>query len=329
MNKNALFMLLPAVLLAAGCKTTEPSEVRAVSWKEQQAYASMVKDPRWFGYSIYQTPAGLEYRGGCRLHPNRSDVLLMSAKKPFRPVVMMDSTRGKESPVLIDFSAAASWMEFDLARSVRAVPVSEQKAELMQVSGDEVPVCLSVVPTLRLDQVFIENPQVFVRMANGSLGSLSRGMVDPEPRGVVGWDILKLFAQIHLDYTSGQIALVTMDAAYTPDPSRLVSRIPLVRNAGVCAIRGVVDGQPEMILIDPAGDFEVATDGGQPVQTVELDAGIQFVSPEVAVSPGGLRIGARGLQHFKVTVCPQEGMIYFEKPAGAQDWAASGLLPSS
>ena len=79
-------------------------------------------------------------------------------------------------------------------------------------------------------------------------------------------------------------------------------------------MRGLVDGKAELILIDPAGDFEVATDGAAEVADVQLDANLLFSAPVVVKSPGGTRIGARLLQNFKITICPQAGLVYFEKP---------------
>jgi hypothetical protein len=79
-------------------------------------------------------------------------------------------------------------------------------------------------------------------------------------------------------------------------------------------VRGLVNGKEGLILIDPAGDFEVAADGTAGVSSVQLDVDLFFPNPAVAPSTGGVRIGARLLQKYRVTVCPQEGMIYFEKP---------------
>jgi hypothetical protein len=310
MKTTALILFTSAVLLAAGCKTTE---TKPVTWEQQQGYMAKVKNPQRFGYSIYQTPAGIEYRGGSRLHPNQVAGLSMKAEEPLRPVVMLRGKFGIESPLLFDFTASSSWMEFDLAQTFGAQPVGESSAELVKTPGEEIAGCLSVVPTIRLDQLYIENPLVYVRLANGPLGTVARGIEKPEIKGVMGWDVLKKFGQIRLDYAGKRLALSTTETAYIPNPAFLVAKIPLVKYAGACVVRGTVDGKAGMILIDPAGDFEVATDGAAAVSTVQLDAGLIFSAPAVANSPGGTRIGARLLQSYTVTVCPLAGVIYFEK----------------
>lgn len=316
MKTTALILFTSTVLLTAGCKTTE---TRPVTWKDQQAYMARVKDPRRFGYSIYQTPAGVDYRGGCRLHPNQAAELAMKAEEPLRPVVMLRGKFGLESPLLFDFTALSSWMEFDLAQTFGAQPMGEDSAQLVKTPGEEIAGCLSVVPTLRLDQLYIENPLVYVRMANGPLGAVARGIEKPELKSVMGWDLLKKFGQIQLDYGRKRMVISTAEAAYVPNPAFLVARIPLMKYAGACAVRGAVDGKAGLILIDPAGDFEVATDGATAVSSVQLDAGLIFSAPAVSSSPGGTRIGARLLQNYIVTVCPQAGVIYFEKPAADKD----------
>jgi hypothetical protein len=243
----------------------------------------------------------------------------MESKEPLRPVVMLAGKLGTEPAVLLDFTSGASWLEFDLAQSLNAVPVSEHKAQLVKTPGEEIPGCLSVISTIRFGQVFMENPLVYVRMANGPLGSLARGIEKPEIKGVMGWDLLKKFEQIYLDYSGKRVVLSTAEVAYDPDPAFLVAKIPLVKHAGACAVRGAVDGRAGLILIDPAGDFEVATDGAAAVSTVQLDADLIFSAPAIAKSPGGTRIGARLLQNYRVTVCPQTGVVYFEKPDTGKD----------
>lgn len=308
--KTALFFLSVLLLFTAGCKTTE---TKPVSWKDQSAYLAKVRDPRIYGFGIYQTPGGVEYRGGCRLHAHQGAVLPMKAEKPFRPAVALRRSFGLESTVLLDFSVSSSWLEFDLAQSLGAIPVGEGDAQLVKLPGEEFGGCPSVIPSLRFKQLFIEHSLVYVRMATGPIGLLARGIEKPELEGVIGWEQLRKLKQIQLDYAKEQVVLSTVETAYAPDPALVVAKIPLVKHAGACAVRGIVNGKESTILIDPAGDFEMATDSAAAIAAVQLDADLLFSAPAVAVSPGGIRIGARLLQNYKVTVCPQAGMIYFEK----------------
>jgi hypothetical protein len=288
--------------------------VKPVSWTEQSAYLARVSDPRRFNYSIYQTPNGIAYRGGCRLHPNQIEELPMQVEEPLRPVGMLRGNFGLESPLLLDFTSIANWLEFDLAKTLGAQPIGERGVELVKLPGDEVAGCISVVSTLRLGQLYIENPLVYVRLANGFLGPLARGIENPTVKGVIGWDLLQRFGQIQLDYPGKRVVLATDETEYAPNPAGLIATVPLVKHAGACVVRGAVDGKKSLVLIDPAGDFEVATDGVAAVSSIQLDADLTFSGATVTNSPGGTRIGARLLEKYRITICPAAGLIYFEQP---------------
>lgn len=305
MKKLLLFV---SFIFLYGCVSNDA--VKPLPWEQQQAYMSKVRDPRVYGLGIYQTPGGVEYRGGGRLHPGQAELLPMAAEKPFRPVVMMRGGFGREWPVLLDCTSPSSWLNYGLARSIGAQPVGEHSAKLVKASSDDdVVSCMSLVQSLRFGQLYVERPLVYVRMADGSLGAQARDVEKPAPKGVIGWDILKKFAQIRFDYSSGQVVLVT-DQPYKPNPLRLAAALPLVSHAGACAVHGTVNGRSSLILIDPAGDFDLA--GAESVRLSE-DLNISVAVP--AESIGGIRVGLRALEKYSVTVCPQDGMIYFENSA--------------
>ena len=306
-------LLLSALLLSVGCKTTE-TEIRPISRTRQQAYLEKIRDPRTFGLSIYNTSTGPQIRGGGRLHPAQTAVLPMITKKKetLRPVVKMAGGVGKEYPCLLDFTSDRTWLEFSAAKHMMAHAVGEKKAEVVRMPNDEIGACFSILSSLRLGQIFIENPIVLVRLADGPLGSPARGIVEPELKGVMGWDLLKKMSQIRLLYSIEQVAVLTSEP-YDPDPRQVIAALPLVKEVGVCAVRGIIDGKEGFILIDPAGDFEVATPGAVPVSLIDL-GNIKISKPEaIAESPGGIRIGAHVLNQFDITVCPLDGVIYFER----------------
>jgi hypothetical protein len=308
--KQQMALGLVAILLIVGCKTLE-SETQRIPWEQQQAYLKKVKDPRVFGLSIYNTPTGPQIRGGGRLHPGRAVALEMLAEEPIRPLVHLSRNMGEQWPALLDFTSGPTWLEFELASELQARPVGEMKARMVNLAGDDMPAVLSVVPSLRLGQMFIEHPLVYVRMATGSLGAMNRDVSEGPVQAVIGWDLLKKFDQIQFLYLMKKVLLTTTEE-YEPNPERLVATLPLVKNVGLCAVRGRMNGQSGNILIDPAGDFEVAADDA--VSSLQLGEGIVLSNPTTVPSPGGVRIGARLLQNYQVTVCPKAGVIYFESP---------------
>ncbi len=297
------------MLLMAGCETLE-SDTQRIPWEQQHAYLKKVQDPRIYGLSIYDSPSGPRIRGDARLHPERAVGLEMLAEEPLRPLVDLDGNHGEQWPVLLDFTSGATWLEFELANELGARPVGEGKATLVNLTGDDVPAALSIVSSLRLGQMFVEYPLVYTRMATGSLGAMNRDVSEGPVRAVIGWDILKKFDQVRFLYPVQQVLLTSMKEEYAPNPERLLVTLSLVKDADLCAVRGRMNGREGNILIDPAGDFEVAADGA--VSSLLLGEGIELLNPATAPSPGGVRIGARVLKNYLVTVCPKVGVIHFE-----------------
>lgn len=290
-------------------------EPKPVSWQQQQAYLGTVCDPRLFGLSLVDSPKGVRIQGGGRLHYSQSYALEMGMEEPLRSVIDLQGRMGETWAVLLDFTAKNSLFEFDMGQALGARPVAEGRPTMMTLPGDDVASCVSVIPTMRLGQIFVEHPLVLVRMDNGLPGGYDRGIVEPRLRGVVGWDILRKLEQVQLLYSMEQVVLKSTDG-YEPNPYELVAQVPLDTSLRVCAVPGTVRGATVSVLIDPAGDFEVATPQGLPIASLVLADGLSFENPSVAVSPdSNVRIGARLLEQYRVTICPKQKVMYFESRA--------------
>ena len=300
----------------AGCKTTD--EPKPVSWERQQLYLNRVMDPRVYGLDLVETSAGVRIRGGGRMHYSQSDALDLLVSEPMRPVVSLKGRVQQEWVVLFDLTAAHTLFEFDTAREMDARPIAEGSAKLIDLPADDAPGCVSLIPTLRLGQVFVENPLVLVRMKNGLPASADRGISEPRPKGVIGWDVLRKMEQVQFLYSLGKVVLKSSES-YEPNPYELLATIPLAAAVRGCAVNGSVDGVPVPVLIDPLGDFEVATPQGTPVSTLLLAEGIACSNPTVAVSPGGVRVGARLLERYRVTVCPKQKVLHFEARSSGEE----------
>jgi len=301
-----------AVLVLAGCKTTQ-TETTPISWHRQQAYLKRLRDPRVYGMSIFNTAEGTQIRDAQRLHPNQVLAMPMLVEEPFRPAVLLAETFGDEYPVLLDPGSSQTVFEFTTAQALGAEALGEREPSLIRLPDEEVAACLSVLSSLQFGQLYIENSLLYVRLADGSLGSSARGIIEPELKGVVGWSSLKKFEQIRFLYSAGQVLLLTTEP-YDPDPSQVIATLPIIQGAKMCVVRATLDGVETPVLFDPAGDFEVATDGAAPVKSLRLGDGLIVDAPVVSESPGGSRLGARFLQKYDVTLCPKKGVIYLEPP---------------
>lgn len=311
------WMGLLCLVALVGCKTTSV-EPALVSREEKHTFLKRLRDPRVFGLSIYEAPGGSKIGGGGWLHPSRHAVLPLLQSMPLRPVVMMTGRSRSEWPVLLDPTAALSRFEFETAQQVGAVPVGDGQLQWKRFPDDAVSSCQAIVPSICLNQLFIEDKVVWVRMKNGLPEAACRGIdaldaskKHPFLSAVIGWDVLKKFAQIQFLYREKSIVLKTTEP-YEVFLEDEVLRLPLIDPAKECSIWAHVDGRAVPVLLDPAGDFFVATPNGETVSTLQIAGGMSLSAPEVVRSPQGYRLGARFLQSFRLTICPQAGAVYFE-----------------
>ena len=305
--------LSAALLVSAGCKTTELGPAKPLPWRMQQAYVKRVRDPRIFGMDLVQTPSGVEIRGGGRFHDWQQETLDMMAANPIRPVVSLAGGVGQTWPVLLDLTASKSWLSYDVARQLKAHPVAEGKPVLVRLPGEtDIMACLSTTSSVKLGQLQIEHPIVYVRLATGSMGPLARGITTPGIQGVVGWNALRQFQLIQLIYPAQKVTISMLDTdEYEPHPEYLVASLPIIKNETACMVRGTVNGKEMPILIDPAGDFQVATPGGVQA-TIGLGDGLVLSGAGAATSPAGVRVGAQLLQNYLVTICPKDQVLHLE-----------------
>ena len=310
-NGMMVFLLLIMSSVLVACQTVDPA-TSSISWRMKQEYFKKMRDPRIFGLNLYQTPTGVEIHGGGRLHPNQTVALDVLVEEPSRPVVGLITQFDKTLPALLDITSSRTWLEYASAVTLRATPLGEQDPTLIRLVDDDIDACYSMISSLRLGQLFIEYPTLYVRLATGSMGPLTRGMDDQNLRCVVGWDLLKKFEYIQFLYPVQKVILSTTEE-YEPDPGLLVASLSLLEDADKCAVRGTVDGHDAMILVDPAGDFEVALPEGLTAETVDVGLKWPLKNPQISRSPRGVRIGARIFQHYHVTICPKQGLLHIER----------------
>ena len=88
--------------------------------------------------------------------------------------------------------------------------------------------------------------------------------------------------------------------------------IQLAKQALVAPRNGLISRK----LVVPG---ELATPGAVPLSLIDL-GNIKISKPEaVAESPGGIRMSAHALCQCDITVCPQEGLIYFERKRAGEE----------
>ena len=251
------YLLGAALLLAAGCKTTP--EPQPLTDEQLRGFYARAQDPRRFWLTPYQSDDGPVYSGANRLHPEKmAQFRFRSSGKSSAPLIPFKAEHPqKEYLALIDTTSKESWVDLNTARDIGVIPLAPPPAKFIADHvEDTITGYASVVKRLVLDECPIETVLVFARGATGPLGPLARGEERPRPVGVFGYDLLRQFAFIQLDFVEGSVTFST-SIDYKPEPETLVAAVPFFLQNGALAVKGAIEGEPATILVDTAGDFEL------------------------------------------------------------------------
>ncbi len=321
MNWNIPTALLMATFMA-GCNSAEfDTEQYVLSEEEQKDYLSYAKQPQQFGFTAYEQQGGsIALKGVARLHP------LHAASANFiggdAPVIKVGGKASRmKMNALLDTSSPTSWMEYDTAEEFEAVPLGVDGQVFPYRGGYDtgsVHAFAAVVYQMRIDQLLIEDIPLFVRMAANSLGPLNRRNYTPRIDGVLGYDVLGAFEYIQIDLEAGTAGF-SSTTPYTPNENLLMTTAKIVSAISYgLAVEGAIFGEPTPIILDIAGNyhFESGTAASTVTEQVSLGDVVYVNIPTRLPLRNNLppRAGRLMLQKYILTICPNKGVVYFERP---------------
>jgi len=313
---------LPLTLLLAACSTPslKPSQESILPEVQQQAYLSHAKPAQHFGFKVFPIENGeVGMRGSARLHPNQQAVLPMAGK--LLPVLPIGGRNLKHpSHALLDTGSPTSWMEFSYAQKIHTDFLSFRERNFPYRGGyntGNVPAYGAIAHQLRIDQLFIDNLPLYIRMATGSLGPQARNIEAPPITTVLGYDCLQLFSAIQFDFLHNTIRLST-SSPFTPNDEWLISQAPIVQQQNVgLAVEAAIFGKNTPVVLDLAGDYFLAHPeaNGSTVRQLSFGDLVFRQVSQIPLPPGTLpRAGRNLFAGLIVTICPQDGIVYFERP---------------
>jgi len=316
---NIALLMLSALALSGCLSNNGELKDKPLSQSQQKAYLSKARPPQQYGFSIYAVEDGMAFAGRGRLHPNHFTSTEMIEENI--PVISMRGRSPRNTlNALVDTSSPVSWMEFSVSQDFSAyfMGINDQ---LLPYRGSYntggVNAFAGVVTQMRIDNLFIENMPFYIRMSQGSLGPLARGIRKPTIDAIVGYDNLQSFEYIQFDPYNNKISF-SATKPYSPNSGLESEVIKIVKAPGHgVAVEGKIDGQPTPIVLDFAGDFslargdvKVATTRRIHIGEIEINDVPTLVLPVHAAPP---RIGRKLLTPYIVTICFKEGVVYFEK----------------
>ena len=341
-RRLSLLPPLPLLLLAA-C-VSAPGPLRPVGESELDHFLAAAKNPREReGIVTYTTSQGPYYQGANRVHPGRRISLKLRGgkKAPGRPLFSAEGRiPGSDVTVLLDTSAAESWLALDRAAALDAVPVKPVEGVFPKHVRLSVPGYGTIVQRLRLkereysaEEFWMELLTAYVPPAHGGLDALARGeSVSREaPLFVMGASALEAMSFVRLDYAAGSIHFSSaVDRYATPKGWRVVAECPLeAKRAHPLSIRGRFDESPDMkIVLDTAGAFAASIPASEeemadPPRTVFLGGKrLELGSAVQSHAQGGLpenfppRLGWKFFSRYTVVFDFKGRRFILEEPLG-------------
>ena len=349
--RSSIRVLLAAALLsAAGCAYfRKPLAQVPLSQDELDAFVSSGRDARYYGITTYQDPAGARFEFANRVHQDRGAQMdFVSPRRSRVPVIRARTATFVEFNFLLDSSARQNWL---LMPSVEAMDYRAFKPPVGEYADHvvaEIPGYAGVANKTVLDELHIESPVYYVPPARGGLGALARAEeteksgADPKSakirralgtrtHAVMGAALMRSFAYVRFDFPGRAVRFSSHSTYKPPVPSAVLANLPMRDWRGRPAVQAALDGEPLTLVIDTAGDFQLALPGesraGPGVLTLgelKLDA-VRLDSSAALGLPAAFpaRLGLGLLSRYIVTLDHKQQRVWIEDPFSAPEKESS------
>lgn len=322
------------VLGTAGCETFRARrsgvDERGVSRllsteKEIKAFMGRARDPREYAITVTTGPD----RETVFVNANRTRPGLYAVAPFISPadtvLPLIEGQIGSRGVrILIDPTSEANWTSIERAGAYRLTAlgppfvgaIPEHVVDM--VRGE---VCAAAF--IQIDAVTIDAPLFYARASRGPLWPLSRSADAHDADFVMGWSLLRSFRFVRWDFESRVVVLSTRP--YIVNAQREMSRIPLDSSINAMAVKGTVDGKSKLLLVDLAGDFDLAADEA----TMDLVRQVSFgdivlrdLHPTSLLEqglgyPGIPRLGLRALSRYSIVLDNHRNELIVEIPSSA------------
>lgn len=326
-------LLAVAAAVLAGChgpgamQTTpdgKPVSGLAMSEREVQAFIRRAVDPREFAISVALDANNIPlFVNANRPRPGLTAVAPIVSPPYSRLPLIEGEAAGRPVRILIDPTSSANWTSLDRARLFGLMPIGPPLVYgLPEHVPDTVRGGLCVAPSLGIDVMSIDAVLFYARAMRGPLWPLSRSAEAHEADMILGWNFLRAFEYVRWDFPSRMIEFSTRSAGDQED-GRVLARLPLEKGYDAMVVKGTVDGKTLPLLIDLAGDFELAQDEAPsaPIRQISLgDVVLRNVRcatiRELGLGfPGLARLGLRAIGRFSLVLENHQNELWIETPS--------------
>lgn len=262
-----------AMVAATGCATRIPLEPTPLGQDELDQFLASGRDARTYGITTYQDAAGPRFEFANRVHPHRSAQMdFISPRNLPLPMIKARTGRYVDCHLLLDTSARQSWLLLPSVEAMDYRPFAPPIGEYPDHVLSDLPGYAGVANKVVLDTLHIESPIFYVPPARGGLGALARAdelpRTEPDAKvrraqgqrthAVLGATVLRSFSFVRFDFPERTVRVST-DATYRPAESGAVlASLPLRDWRGRPAVDATLGGEPVLLVIDTAGEFDLS-----------------------------------------------------------------------
>ena len=342
MNRSPIRWLLATALLGAGgCATPKTLAPGPLAQDAVDRFLAGGRDARTYGITIYPGAAGTRFEFANRPRPERTARMnFAGARASLMPIVKGSSAITDPFPILLDTSSRQSWATLAAAKGLEYRTFAPPEGEYADHVAAEIPGYAGVGNKLIFDKLHVESPVYYVAPAAGGLGALARAAERPDLPApavakrekaaarlplVLGNETLRNFSYVRFDFPARAIAFASTRGYKPANAAAVAANLPMLDWRGRPAIQAELDGAPLTLVLDTAGDFDLALPGEPPAETGRLALGdlVHEAATIDAHSALGLpeafpaRLGLGVLTDYAVTFDYKNRRVWLEDPRRA------------
>ena len=342
------WLLTTALLGAGGCATPDQLVSQPLSQAEVDQFLASGRDARTYGITIYPGATGTRFEFANRPRPERTARMeFASPRSSHLPIVKGQSAVTDPFPILLDTSSRQSWATFASIRGLEYRVFEPAEGEYADHVATTIPGYAGVGNKLIFDKLHVESPVYYVAPAGGGLGALARAAERPDLTPdlvarrekaaarlplVLGNALLRNFAYVRIDFPARTVAFSSTRAYKPADAAAIAANLPMLDWRGRPAVQATLAGEPILLVIDTAGDFDLVHTGAPATAgPVELALGANLLAEvEVAAAADyGLpaefpaRLGLGVLADYALILDFKNRRIWFENPGRPAEEASA------
>lgn len=302
-------------LLFVGCATTKGPPSGAVPTDRQLAsWLRKSKDPSlfWVRMGLDETNEPI-YDNANRVGGSKYTELAFAKTKSALPIPVIEVPgRDGDFRILFDTSSRYSFVDFDTAGILNAIPLSIRSLRLRPKHvNDPRDSYRTLASVFKIGNIRVDSAALAVRPMYGSLGPVGRGVQlgKGRPNATLGNEIQAQFRAVHYDFPRRRVVLSTT-LPYTIEPDSGAVTVPLrIYSGGSTVPVSIAGGETRGAILDTVGNYALALPegGGKPV-SLRIGELVFDAVPTVSTSSQNFandhvpRIGLHLLQQYRVTL---------------------------